>query len=226
MSRSARCCRRPESAQGTFSTLETHAFRPTSKLGHEGREAWERHQRRLPDTEAVRLYRSLEAPYVDKGDYLCSTGLAHHLLQTRTCGATEFLLCEESPDSLDLLRTAFPDATILDNNKSLLDNVSSWSRRYNTVIALIDPFTFNDIINVLEPWLGAFYNVVNPNGALISLVFSHSPTGVPWPQATESSAKLAGSLAEIPYCLAVYTNPIGLSLVQDQMTSLGWSVTA
>jgi hypothetical protein len=199
--------------------VETHAFRPEAEIGRKG---WEVPFSGHDFGHAGKIYQDIEKPFTDAGRYLCSTGIAKRLLLAPRHVKADFVLCEMSLSSRSLIRQEFPDALVLQDNKDLVGALSSTKTRYDFVLAVIDPYTFDEISDSLVEWLILLSNVGKRDASLIALVFSYSILGVEWPQCSQTGLALSAELNAAPYCLALYSNSRGASQCLPKLKRLGW----
>lgn len=187
---------------GPLLYVESHAFQLEAQLPSGRVEEWEHLIAALPDSEAKRAYLDIETPLIKKGRYLCSTGLAARLLNSRP--QTDFLLCEKAAESRLLIKKELPAAVVLDDNAGLATSLSQRAGRYETVVALVDPYSIASERAKLPGWLTGVCSAAKPDGLVAALAFDWG--GKEWPDSPSWPLRLAPIYERAPVRLALYAN--------------------
>ncbi|MDH5511246.1 MAG: hypothetical protein OEZ32_12970 [Nitrospinota bacterium] len=211
---------------GPLLYVETHAFRPVVVIDSRRVERWGERARLLLRSQGE-PYESIQHPYLERNEYLCSAGIADHLLTGRPEGATGFILCEKAADSRIMLenhgwRSATP--VILQDNAKLPAELESSSGRYSAVFALIDPYGLTRVESSLfAQWLARLDAAAARQAPMLALVFNWREES--WPVVdgyTRVSCLSASYLKKgSPWLkLSIYANTHGLALVAGLLEDL------
>ena len=220
--------KRLERIEGSVLYVETHTFRPVVAIDDQRVERWRERQRQLLRGQSNCQYARIQSPYLERSEYLCSAGIADHILASRPAGATEFILCEKGTVSRGLLacygwRSAKP--VILDDNTQLPERLELERGKHSAVFALIDPYDLTRVDSRLfAHWLTGLDVATAERAPMLALVFNWREDQ--WPVVdgyTRVSCLSARYLKSgNPWLkLSIYANTHGLALVAGLLEEIG-----
>ncbi|MEI7837863.1 MAG: hypothetical protein WCK05_15790, partial [Planctomycetota bacterium] len=208
---------------GPINYLDTHAFVPQAPIYDPV--GWRREiDRLMAEHPAHRAYRDIEAPKVDEGQYLCSTGLAIHVLER-----PRLFLAEQDRDTFQELSTQLRRMSLEPNR--LLTAMEGFvceglSDSAGPLLALFDPFKLAEE-ELRRTWATACEAVTaltQPGRDGVVLVFQWDrqppivlppPTGYFGPVATISKS---------PFHLCVFVTEGVCLEVGATLANLGWTI--
>jgi 23S rRNA A2030 N6-methylase RlmJ len=182
--------------------LDTHAYLLRARLANPD---WHAQTRRLrAEDAAYRSYVDLEAPWVARGDYLCSAGIIHSLAPH-----AHLYLSESDPATRAILANQIADHGI--EGVTILDGAALWctappSAPRGSLLALVDPFRLTE-----TDWEAALCGLERlhhrrADGLLEVFAFDSLVTELDWPPPPEGWLGPVARLDRAPYHLAVYAN--------------------
>lgn len=219
--------------KGRMLYAETHAFRPVAQISTERASLWNKEINGMPDVDAKQVYAQIQEPYISNERYMCSTGIANHMVIGRTSGDTDFVFCESGSESRELLKQyawTTEHVRILENNEQLPKYLQNHKSRYDLVLAHIDPHSLSQVNESLFiEWLEALTRSAKQDSPMLVLVFNWRDRA--WPSNEGSPVTLCASYLthssangnNIPISLGLYANKAGFCLVKKALFSLGWN---
>lgn len=168
--------------------LETHAFQMTAPLA-------------CSDWKGAGAYGDLQRPYVERGAYLCSVGLAAALLPE-----ARLYLSESDPETRKTLQRQLKAAGR--EPAALFDDCARWleepSFPKGPLLALVDPFRMTP--DVWRAACAAVEILWRPGmaGALLAFDYAKEREAVAWSGPPAGWDGPAATPGEAPYFLAVY----------------------
>lgn len=197
--------------RGRLLYAETHAFRSETALPPPRDADWRNNVEMMPDDPVTQVYKNHEEPFVAKGRYSCSVGIASALLPDDT----DLVLCEKGRTSIAQLRVAVPAATILDDNREFGREITVREGRYDGVLGLVDPYQLKTCTQ-FDEWLETLSAAACPGASVDVLVFDHLNRG--WPNS--ESIELVAHRKEGRFALALYSGVTRCST--KLLSSPGW----
>ena len=199
--------------------LDTHCYLPRAQLSNQD---WSDDVTRL--LQAYPLYRdyaALQRPYIEQGEYLCSSGIV-----LERSGEIELLLSESNPHTRTMLQQQLRG---YDAKTTVKDNMALWYKymtikKNENIFILLDPFNltkevWQTICLMLEKDISA-----TSRGLLLVFDYDKSDEHLAWPKAAAGWAGPAARLSHTPYHLAVYSTPSIRQAVASLLAPLGWRV--
>lgn len=200
--------------------LESHSYLYQSRLVNP---AWREQVRTLQAQSALYAdYVAVELPYISRGEYLCSSGLANKVLPD-----AHLLLCEANKFTREWLLQQLADNKV--NYHTVKARMANWAkgksfRKLPNLLALIDPFELTD-----ELWRSnnsCLRKMIENDASFIMLVFDYKKQAKRrWPEAPKAWLVRAGSLSVQPYHLAVYATGNFVRPLRSRLAQLGWDVS-
>jgi 23S rRNA A2030 N6-methylase RlmJ len=207
--------------------LESNAFQPETELPRSPDE-WREAVNRLPSCPALAAYKEIEKPYVERGRYLCSPGLAGRILGQDRENVT-FVLFEKAAKSHWKLRSHFwgmgKRIEIGKDNQKLATVVSNqWKQKFGAVIGLVDPFEIEHVLKSLEEWTKAIAGAATKPDAPVAVLLFRSNRDDDWPRL--DCLPWCGELCEGSkgYSVGLYANQAGFYAVRRPLRQLGWTL--
>lgn len=198
--------------------LDTHAFVAEAPVANAN---WRDEAQALVERwPAYARYLALQGPYVQKGGYLCSSGLGASLLPT-----ARLVLCEHDASTRAALRAQF--ARMQCGPVQILEDVScgslaSEAEAAGSLLALVDPFMLSE-----RDWAGACCAVARlwrpgADGLLVVFTFDREATAVNWPAAPDGWEGPVAQIGRAPYFLALYATGDIAAAAVARLVALGW----
>jgi len=197
--------------------LDSHSYLYQSRLVNP---AWqEQIQMLLKQSVLYQDYIDIEMPYIGKGEYLCSSGLVHHLIPD-----AHLLLCESNKSTREWLLQQLADNKV--TYHTVKEQLASWALRKSfkklpNLLMLIDPFELTDAL-----WLAAnkcLSTMLHKDASAIMLVFDYAEQPKrQWPDAPKGWLTRVANISMQPYHLAVYTSEDFVQPVQVHLAKMGW----
>lgn len=199
--------------------LDSHSYLYQSRLVNP---AWSTETRNLLGQSTLyQDYIDLEAPYISRGEYLCSSGLVNKLIPD-----AHLLLCESNRSTREWLLQQLADNKV--DYHTVKGQLASWAKRKSfkrlpNLLVLIDPFELTDgLWQAVSKCLG---KMLGRNASAIMLVFDHLKQAErEWPDAPAGWIGPVASVSVPPYHLAVYTTADFAQIVQQQLHYMGWNM--
>ena len=199
--------------------LDSHSYLYQSRLVNPD---WQEQCQALHAQSALyQDYIELEAPYIKRGEYLCSSGLVNKILPD-----AHLLLCESNKSTREWLLQQLADNKI--DYYTVKEQLASWAKgksfqRLPNLLALIDPFELTaPLWQAVGKCLG---KMLDKNAPAIMLMFDYSnQANKDWPSAPPGWQGPLASIAAPPYQLAVYATATFVQPVQTRLEKLGWDV--
>lgn len=199
--------------------LDSHSYLYQSRLVNPEWQA--QSQALLMQSVLYEDYIKLEAPYIERGEYLCSSGLVNKLLPD-----AHLLLCESNRSTREWLLQQLADNKV--DYHTVKEQLVSWAKgkslkKLTNLLILIDPFELTDAL-----WLAVnqcLSNMLHKDASAIMLVFDYKKEQAQqWPDAPRGWLGPIASISVQPYYLAVYATGDLVLPVQTQLEQLGWEV--
>ena len=167
-------------------------------------------------------YIDIEAPYINKGEYLCSSGLVNKLMPD-----AHLLLCESNRTTREWLLQQLADNRV--TYHTVKEQMMKWIKgksfkRLPNLLALIDPFELTDELwATMNQCLG---KMLQQQATVIMLAFDYKKQDArEWPATAGEGLHYAGSIAMQPYHLAAYATDDILKPLCARLTGLAWAVS-
>lgn len=199
--------------------LDSHSYLYQSRLVNP---EWQAQSQVLQKQSALyKDYIELEAPYINRDEYLCSSGLVNKLLPD-----AHLLLCESNRTTREWLLQQLADNKV--DYHTVKEQLASWALRKSfkklpNLLILIDPFELTDAL-----WLAAnqcLSNMLHKGASTIMLVFDYKKQQVrEWPDAPKGWLIRVAKISTPPYHLAVYASEDFVQPVKLQLEQLGWDI--
>lgn len=203
---------------GLVRHAETHTFRLYAPLPDPAR--WLAEVAALPPCPALDAYTAAQAPWVARGLYRCSAGLA-----ADTLGApVRLLLAEAHGPTRAALAAALAEEAL--PVEALVPDASALAALASPdlpapLLVHVDPFDhplahWDTVTRLLTAWRA-------PHHDAVVLAFAYDKTGpLRWPRPPADLAPV-GHLDAAPYGLAAWTSPGFAADARAALTRLGWA---
>ena len=196
------------SSSNHFTYLESHCYLYHSFLANN---QWQSDIKTyLKTMPFVDDYYQLESAHVTQGQYLCSSGLVHQVIPE-----AEMLLCEHHAETrnklVEQLKKNSATYTLFNQIEDIQSDHSSYET--STLLALIDPFNFTD-----ELWNTTgkvLQKILCEDAAVLMLVFDYRENEPDWSDNIAGLCRLAATVSDSPYHLAVYSTEKLYQSVRD-----------
>lgn len=208
-----------DSIEGTKYYLDSHSYLYQSRLASG---IWhEQAAELLASSKHYQEYIDIELDYVNRGEYLCSSGLVNKLMPD-----ANLLLCESNRTTREWLLQQLADNRV--TYHTVKAQMIKWIKgkafkRLPNLLALIDPFELTE-----ELWLSVntcLGKMIDSQASVIILMFDYKKQLTrEWPSKTENGLPLAARVCMQPYHLAVYVTEDLCKSVQSSMAALGWDI--
>ncbi|MDH5445394.1 MAG: hypothetical protein OEY52_07540 [Gammaproteobacteria bacterium] len=208
-----------ETIQAEKYYLDSHSYLYQSRMASG---SWhEQTQILLNISNLYQDYIDVELPYVNKGEYLCSSGLVHHLIPD-----AHLILCETNRTTREWLLQQLADNRV--SYHTVKEQMVNWLKgrsfqQLPNLLALIDPFELTeDLWAASSQCLGKMLLADAP--ALI-LVFDYQKKTIrTWSKMDINHIQLAASISKQPYHLAVYASDVFVEATRERLGKMGWHI--
>ena len=200
--------------------LDSHSYLYQSRLAADD---WQKIvQGLLEDSSLYQNYIDIEAPFIETGNYLCSSGLVNKLIPD-----AHLLLCETNRETREWLLQQLADNKV--SYHTVKAQMEKWVKgkkfkKLPNLLALIDPFEMTD-----ELWLSVnkcLRSMLVESSPVILLVFDYKEVrSRDWPETSDNWLSSVACISRQPYHLAVYASPEFVEPVGSILKELGWKIS-
>ena len=204
------------SLDGHKTYLDTHCYLTRSQLANHN---WTNEVACLIQHYPLyQEYAHLQQTYIDRGEYLCSSGIV-----LQYSGNAELLLSESNVQTRLALQQQLLE---YDARVTVKDDMMQWHEHItgnNNLFVLLDPFKLTD-----ENWAAVTLSLAKGlsemgRGLMLTFDYDKSTEQPIWPKAPTGWSGPVARFDQAPYHLAAYSTPQIKHEVMQMLSPLGWA---